>query len=345
MSKDHEKNEFEELEKTLRSAFKKERMPGLLPDQLNKLHSVIDGSSAGQRNQSKKRSLWAWIFLTAPGLAVLVLTVNFYKGNEHANQNRIATNDSPPALGSSEADKSAKKEFAENDLRQIQEAKSDSGVAAQRPAAEPQKKAKVPDAFFGGPKETSPVARGRSGPNLGMKGSSGNSGGSADDMKSYAAGKVTSRTLSESSGGAPAASAGALAPRPQAKPPASMKDETLARAMTPSMKNPEGQLISVDMNSIKTEGRVSASTVQKLVKSRLGSLRACYHANKKKRPELNGELAVSWRVGNDGKATDVKLKTWTMNDQKTIDCTLAEIKSWGLPAQGPGSVSIKIVYY
>jgi hypothetical protein len=69
-------------------------------------------------------------------------------------------------------------------------------------------------------------------------------------------------------------------------------------------------------------------------------IRSCYNSALRKMPGLQGNLTISWRISESGKAKDISIIKSSMNDKNLIACVESRLTVWNFPKPKNGSVVV-----
>lgn len=69
-------------------------------------------------------------------------------------------------------------------------------------------------------------------------------------------------------------------------------------------------------------------------------IRSCYNSALRKMPGLQGNLTISWRILENGKAKDIVIVESSMNNKNLIACLESRLEVWNFPKPKNGSVVI-----
>jgi|GEM_PF-3870818 len=70
--------------------------------------------------------------------------------------------------------------------------------------------------------------------------------------------------------------------------------------------------------------------------------RSCYDTALQRVPTLAGDVRVKLSLGPNGKVASVELKSWTLGDQKAIDCITASLNRWQFPKGMAGPIELTL---
>ncbi len=90
-------------------------------------------------------------------------------------------------------------------------------------------------------------------------------------------------------------------------------------------------------------GRLPPEVIQENVRARFDRLGACYDEGLGRDPRLTGKVLVRFVVGRDGSVTNVgagKVEDGPLNDERVVECILAEFRQMKFPSPEGGIVTV-----
>jgi hypothetical protein len=81
-----------------------------------------------------------------------------------------------------------------------------------------------------------------------------------------------------------------------------------------------------------------------VVRSRLTALKACYLNGSRGGESVSGKAVVSFTIGVDGKATDIKVEAPALEGTGVAACVAAAVARWGFQRQASAQVSFPVLF-
>jgi hypothetical protein len=108
------------------------------------------------------------------------------------------------------------------------------------------------------------------------------------------------------------------------------------------MKAEEKKRVQVSKKEIEVRAGIPATVIQQLVAERLPSMRICYEMAMLQKPDLKGELTLSWTIQPNGSVSDVLSESKTIDENLLHPCLRERIVLWKFPhPKGGGIVNVK----
>jgi outer membrane biosynthesis protein TonB len=111
--------------------------------------------------------------------------------------------------------------------------------------------------------------------------------------------------------------------------------EDAAVAAPEPVKKPRGPAI----DPWACEGDIPAADLRKALAEGSSAIRSCYERQLRNNNQLQGEVRLQVRVGNDGKVTGTRV-TGTLHDPEVKSCMQNVAKGWSFPAPAGGACAV-----
>lgn len=92
--------------------------------------------------------------------------------------------------------------------------------------------------------------------------------------------------------------------------------------------------------STSVSGRLPAEVVQRIVRQRFGSFRACYEAGLRQNPTLAGRVAVRFAIDSTGTVASVSNAGSDLPDAGVVSCVVGAFRGLSFPAPESGIVTV-----
>lgn len=317
---DNDKNEFKDIEASLRKAFAGEKQQGLAPHQLRALHEAVDGGTARPLSRSR---WWQWSMAVSlvAAASVAVIVVDRFPGTNdamietltpQANEQSIQSNDqpAPPPMALSDSGaatrgapaesppgQSAAKADATSRMRESRKEKTVSGHTAK---SEPKAKKAL----------AKPSA---AAPEGGQKGGVGKFE-SASPSEPYSQKLDTKSQLG-----------------------ASVATQSAADT-APSTHKKSTQPLQIGIASVSFKGKGSASDIRSVVRENMNGLKHCYAALLERSPSAKGSMTLVWQIPN----FKLKMSADIFADTPMRACVQKAMAGWSYPPGTLGNAEVTL---
>ena len=314
MTDKHPDGEFADLEKKLRQTLAREKMPGLLPDQLSLLHQKI--SEDGPTQVEKTPSRCRWFLLTLPSVAIVVMAVNVYRHVEPMKE--------PSGL---------KAPPAETLSKQSAPAASSAADLAEDLASEVDSKAKKSADLDKDLLSSDDIAGGAVGAASGaMRSIPPPEGRQENSLAERVAPGVAQQTAQPSKKAQPAKND--LPAEPQR-----LRDlKTEARYGG----RPPVRTVKIVDGSIKTDGAVAIALIRNAIEFQMLEVERCYMHEKVKSTALAGDLHFVFTLDSSGNVSNARLAHWTLSNKAAVECISEKVSKWKFPKKAGTRVEMTL---
>ncbi|MEZ4467181.1 MAG: AgmX/PglI C-terminal domain-containing protein [bacterium] len=97
----------------------------------------------------------------------------------------------------------------------------------------------------------------------------------------------------------------------------------------------------VTLDKFERAGFCQEADVMRVVQARRGAVQHCYETALRSRPELQGKISVSWRIGLDGAVAAAHIESSTVADPTVASCVLRQVKRWTFAKPDGGMCQIR----
>ena len=101
--------------------------------------------------------------------------------------------------------------------------------------------------------------------------------------------------------------------------------------------------ISMD-EAPEVDGALVPGKITRVIRMRLGSVKACYERRLKANPKLRGKIVIGFTINTRGRVIETSVASNTMGDSKVAQCIMSHIKRWRFPKPEGGDVSIEFPF-
>lgn len=84
------------------------------------------------------------------------------------------------------------------------------------------------------------------------------------------------------------------------------------------------------------DSSIDKALVKKVVVKNIEKIKACYEARLDDGLKRSGKLVVRWDIDDTGSAKNFREKMNDLDDRKTYECIVNEMKTWKFPAAPKG---------
>jgi TonB family protein len=107
----------------------------------------------------------------------------------------------------------------------------------------------------------------------------------------------------------------------------------------------EGRTAKRVRGTVKSEapavdGPLDPTLVAKEVRTRIGTIKACYERALKRNPSLSGRVLIRWTITAAGTVSDVEIEEDSLGDAEVASCIKRLVGRWRFPAPSGGSVDV-----
>ncbi len=97
--------------------------------------------------------------------------------------------------------------------------------------------------------------------------------------------------------------------------------------------------IKLPSNTIIIRGGLEKEQIQKVINKHLMEIRYCYEKELTRKPNLKGDVGVTFKIDSNGEINSVDISKSTINDIGVESCLTARIKNWKFPEAAVNSTS------
>ena len=97
---------------------------------------------------------------------------------------------------------------------------------------------------------------------------------------------------------------------------------------------------------LEVDGKINVDRVRRTIKKNKGLALACYQKTKEVDPTLSGTVTLTWDIGDDGVATNVRQSGRSLNGDGDFDirddmitCLIESVKTWKFPVAAESTVA------
>jgi outer membrane biosynthesis protein TonB len=76
--------------------------------------------------------------------------------------------------------------------------------------------------------------------------------------------------------------------------------------------------------------------VLRVVMGQRATFQACFERELRRKPDLAGQIVVSWHIGADGQVGEARLESSTMHDERVEDCIVTAVRALRFPPAADG---------
>lgn len=92
---------------------------------------------------------------------------------------------------------------------------------------------------------------------------------------------------------------------------------------------------------IEVKGELKLDLVRGVIKQHIGEVRLCYETELAKNLELAGRVTIRFTIGAEGKVTEPKVKSSTLNSPAVEKCLTDAVGVWEFPRPKRGTVAVE----